>query len=337
MIQEEKSRKKIKVLGALVIFMALLALALVNATNADNTINTNKPTMPELLDCYLQWVKPEIEKTIWGMDAVIDGIHECTGDDDSTLELEYLRDDFKNKYSNLETYSIKGNRRQFEETLNEMKEIRANFERKTRRDFGRCGPDIRKEIHKAITEYEAEFNSLVDDAWNTRRTVEIEFIDWAIDRMGNLTDRLSNCSDTGDLEDILLDLSDERDKLDIALGNQDRQGMKSAERNLRESWMQFKRDAREDIEICRLGGLESILEKADNLILRAEIFLNKLEDRDVDVPYAREKLDEVKSYVENARTAYNSGDHETAVKELKDARNAMIEFRKIVIDSTKGV
>ena len=91
------------------------------------------------------------------------------------------------------------------------------------------------------------------------------------------------------------------------------------------------------IEICRLGGLESILEKAENLILKAEVFLDNLEDRDVDIPYAREKLDEVKSCVENAKTAYNSGDHETAVNELKDARNAMIEFRKIVVDSSKGL
>ena len=324
-----------RVVGGMVIFIALLTLALVNATNVNNKTNTDKPTMPELLDCYLQWMKPDIEKGIWGADAVINGIHECTGDYDSTLELEALRDDFKDKYSDLDTYAANGNRRQFEETLKELKEIRVEFERTTRRDFSRCGRDIRKEINKAMIEHEVEFKSLVDDAWNTRRTVEIKVIDQVLDRAGNLTDRLNNCSDTSDLEALLTDLTDERNELDIALNNQDLRGMKSAERNLRESWTEFQKNAREDIEICRLGGLEGILKRADNLILRAEIFLDELEDRDVDVPHAREKLDYVKNCVENARTAYNSGDHETAVKELKDARTGMIEFRKIVVDSTK--
>jgi uncharacterized protein YlxP (DUF503 family) len=255
-----------------------------------------------------------------------------------------LRDKYISYKTDLEAAAKDNNIKEARSIIDQMRDVISEFRLSVKAYLGNDTEDAKAAVNASLQENEDYINSLITQARETRRDRNMEIFDLANSKADERIDFWSgNGVNMSEARAKLDEIKEKREQLlnvmndainsceGIGIGkcnNTDVQEYRALKDEIRGDYKELRDIIRQSVIGHRIS---MALNNADRIISNAEERLNRAEERGFNVTDLKEKLDDIKSIVESARTKYNNGDYEGAIEDLKSAREEFRNLRQTAI------
>ncbi|NOZ76257.1 MAG: hypothetical protein GXO65_00955 [Euryarchaeota archaeon] len=264
------------------------------------------------------------------METIIGYVDEAGGDSSVLVE---LKEEFVAQMEELEAAAEDGDGPKAHELLAEMKDTVRKFRAEARAQIGEDNlEDARARVEAVLEENQEYFESLRQDAKETRKERMIEIFDILVARA---EERISALEEQGinvdemraKLEEIKEKRSDFVDAANTAIETGDRTEYDALRAEIKEDFRDLARLHKQQGLSIRVSKL---IDASYRVIDALDRRLDRFQEQGEDVTVEKAKLEEIRTMVDLAGEKLDEGDVDGAIEELKDAREAFTQLVKEV-------
>jgi|GEM_PF-5296206 DNA repair exonuclease SbcCD ATPase subunit len=280
-----------------------------------------------------------------GMDEVIEYAQEINA---STEKLEELRDEFVSKATELNESAEKGDLKEFNSVLADIREIVKEFRLESHKVLGDKVGEAQVRVAQALQENRDYLLSLVENIAKSRKEADLEVVDKALGDAEKKVDKLKEKgANVTPLKIELKKIKEKREalreKLDAAIESCKGVGLEQCNTTEAKEYKALKEEIKREFKELReaskktwnVVALSNIVRASENIVEKAKERLEKLEERGIDVTVPLAKLDQIQEMLDSVEGKLQTGEYDEAIEELKAARDAFRSIGREISEAIK--